>query len=291
MLSSSGLSYDAFTRQQTFLQFVSCGLVLLAVCALPQSLKHSLRSASQRVTTVFLFIAERRRGAERGICGPVHLSAASWLIHAAVGVHCLPSSHDPPVCVVNWNAWKCTQAWCCLSLPPPTPPPCLHSVLNLPLLALLSPQSRVNSQGSDRPFYTSSLLKLGNANVLKKNKTPPPLLNQMVSSPMLRLTFSLLSLLIGQSSRRKELIPGEDWSYKTTGLVVVRTLSLYVSSPPTQLHPISIICLTSVWYCWLVLGAVLASIHWWNAWPNSNTQTGMFVIGRVGRWEGGGHQR
>lgn len=66
-----------------------------------------------RFMAAFLFTAEQWRGAERGICDPVHSSTDSWLIHAAVGVHYHPSSHDPPVCVVDRNAWKCTQAWCC----------------------------------------------------------------------------------------------------------------------------------------------------------------------------------
>lgn len=52
----------------------------------------------------------------------------------------------------------------------------------------------------------------------------------------------------------------------------------------SQLHPkhhlphFSLILLTRAW-------AALASIHRWNAWPNSNTQTGMFV--RKGGWVGG----
>uniref|UniRef100_A0A3Q3VV04 Family with sequence similarity 171 member B n=1 Tax=Mola mola TaxID=94237 RepID=A0A3Q3VV04_MOLML len=66
------------------------------------------------------------------------------------------------------------------------------------------------------------------------NKSPNPVFNQMMSSPMLRLTFPLLSLLTEQSSSRKELILGEDCNYRTTRLVVGRTLSLHASTPVPQ---------------------------------------------------------
>ncbi len=115
----------------------------------------------------------------------------SWLIHAAVGVHYHPSSHDPTVCVVDWNTWKCTQAWCCPwqhALCPAKPSP-----LSLPV-----PSAQSELSGGATAHFSLPLnakRKRKNANVQKTH----PFLNQMVNPPMLRLTSPLLFLHNGQN--------------------------------------------------------------------------------------------
>lgn len=127
---------------------------------------------------------------------------------------------------------------------------CLHILLKLSLLAFVFLQCKVTSQRSKHTLHTWAM-----------NKSPNPVFNQMMSSPMLRLTFPLLSLLTEQSSSRKELILGEDCNYRTTRLVVGRTLSLHASTPvPQHSSTLSISGLFSAWYCWLMHRAGLAHI-------------------------------
>lgn len=113
----------------------------------------------------------------------------------------------------------------------PNPLPVLHHVLPNPLL-LASLLYRVSSLGMTAHFLLI-LNKKRKCRYTIADKTPP-FWNQMVSSPMLRLTSSLSALHNGQSNRLKHLIIypwGEDCNYLTTGLVVVRTLSPHPAPP------------------------------------------------------------